>query len=59
MTKENRKNILKIILFGVIVLAALVIASAMMRPTKWFDEKLIQNRNSRGIQLMEQKVLLP
>lgn len=55
MTKENRKNILKIILFGVIVLAALVIASAMMRPTKWFDEKLIQNRNSRGIQLMEQK----
>lgn len=55
MTKENRNNILKIILFGVIVLAALVIASAMMKPTKWFDEKLIQNRNSRGIQLMEQK----
>lgn len=55
MTKENRNNILKIILFGVIVLAALIIASAMMKPTKWFDEKLIQNRNSRGIQLMEQK----
>ena len=54
MTKENRNSILKIILFGVILLAAIIVASAMMNPTKWFDEKLIQNRNSRAIQMMEQ-----
>ena len=26
----------------------------MMKPTKWFDEKLIQDRNARTVQMMEQ-----
>ena len=55
MAKESKNNLLKIILFGVILLALIIAASAMMNPTKWFDEKLIQNRNSRAIQMMEQK----
>lgn len=54
MARENRNNLLKIILFGVILLGLIIAASAMMNPTKWFDEKLIQNRNSRAIQMMEQ-----
>ncbi len=54
MTKEKRNNIFKIILFAAIALAILIAACAMMKPKKWFDEKLIQNRNSRAIQMMEQ-----
>ena len=54
MARENRNNLLKIILFGVILVSLIIAASAMMNPTKWFDEKLIQNRNSRAIQMMEQ-----
>ena len=45
---------MKLILFGGITLLLLVIASAMMKPTKWFDEKLIQDRNARTVQMMEQ-----
>ena len=41
-------------LFGVILLIILVGASALMNPTKWFDEKLIQDRNARTVQMMEQ-----
>ena len=54
MTQDSRKSIVKLILFGGITLLALVIASAMMKPTKWFDEKLIQDRNARTVQMMEQ-----
>ena len=54
MARENRNSLLKIILFGVILVSLIIAASAMMNPTKWFDEKLIQNRNSRAIQMMEQ-----
>ena len=54
MARENRNSLLKIILFGVILVGLIIAASAMMNPTKWFDEKLIQNRNSRAIQMMEQ-----
>ena len=41
-------------LFGVLLLLLLTVASAMMNPTKWFDEKLIQDRNARTVQMMEQ-----
>ena len=54
MAKEKRNKIFKIILFGVIVLVFLIAASTMMNPQKWFDEKLIQNRNARAVQMMEQ-----
>ena len=53
-TNETKKNSVKLILFLGILLLLLVIASAMMNPTKWFDEKLIQNRNARTVQMMEQ-----
>ena len=52
MTKK--KHILKTALFGVLLLLLLIVASAMMNPTKWFDEKLIQDRNARTVQMMEQ-----
>ena len=54
MTQDSRKSIVKLILFGAITLLAVVIASAMMRPTKWFDENKIQDRNARTVQMMEQ-----
>ena len=54
MTQDSKKSIVKLVLFGGITLLALVIASAMMKPTKWFDEKLIQDRNARTVQMMEQ-----
>ena len=54
MTHDSGKSIVKLILFGGITLLLLVIASAMMKPTKWFDEKLIQDRNARTVQMMEQ-----
>ena len=50
----NKKGIIKMALFGVILLIILVGASALMNPTKWFDEKLIQDRNARTVQMMEQ-----
>ena len=52
MTKK--KHILNTALFGVLLLLLLTVASAMMNPTKWFDEKLIQDRNARTVQMMEQ-----
>ena len=51
---QMKKNIVKLILFGVITILLIEIASAMMTPEKWFDEKLIQDRNARSIQLMEE-----
>ena len=54
MTTDSKKNIVKLILFGIISLLLIIAASAMMNPTKWFDEKLIQDRNSRTVQMMEQ-----
>ena len=52
---DKMKNILKIAVFGAGVLVLLLLFSLMMRPQKWFDEKLIQNRDSRYIQITEQK----
>ena len=52
MTTDSKKNIVKLILFGIISLLLIIAASAMMNPTKWFDEKLIQDRNSRTVQMM-------
>ena len=54
MTQDSGKSIVKLILFGAVALLAVVIASAMMRPTKWFDENKIQDRNARTVQMMEQ-----
>ena len=54
MPNETKKNIVKLILFAGIAFLLILIASAMMKPTKWFDEKLIQDRNSRTVQMMEQ-----
>ena len=51
---QMKKNIVKLILFGVITILLIEIASAMTTPEKWFDEKLIQDRNARSIQLMEE-----
>ena len=52
--QEKTKNILKIILFCSIFLALLMVFSLMMKPQKWFDEKLIQNRDARYVQMTEQ-----
>lgn len=52
--EENRSNVAKLLLFGAIFLLLLVIFSAMMTPTKWFDDKRIQNRNARTVQMKEQ-----
>ena len=41
-------------LFGAIFLLVLIILSGMMTVEKWFDQKLIQNRNARTVQMMEQ-----
>ena len=54
MTQDSGKSIVKLILFGAVALLAVVIASAMMKPTKWFDENKIQDRNARTVQMMEQ-----
>ena len=52
---DKMKNILKIVVFGAGVLVLLLVFSLMMRPQKWFDNKLVQNRDSRYIQISEQK----
>lgn len=51
---QKTKNILKIILFCSIFIALLMIFSSLMKPQKWFDEKLIQNRDARYVQVTEQ-----
>lgn len=51
---NRMKNITKLIAFGVIILVLLFVFSMMMTPQKWFDDKLIQNRDSRYIQVTEQ-----
>lgn len=52
---SNRlKKIMTIAVFGGIFLLFLLVFSSMMRPQKWFDEKLIQNRDSRYVQITEQ-----
>lgn len=52
---DKMKNITKIFIFGAGVLVLLLVFSLMMRPQKWFDNKLVQNRDSRYIQISEQK----
>ncbi len=42
-------------LFAGIFLGLLILGSALMQPTRWFDEKLLQNRNARSTQMREQK----
>ena len=54
MHSDLKKNIIKLAAFGGLLLVILVIASAIMTPEKWFDENLIQDRNSRSVQMMEQ-----
>ncbi|HAB95040.1 MAG TPA: hypothetical protein DCF49_09885 [Lachnospiraceae bacterium] len=54
MTSKKKKNIGKLVLFGAIFLLVLIILSGMMTVEKWFDQKLIQNRNARTVQMMEQ-----
>lgn len=51
---QRMKNIIKILVFGGIILVLLAVFSLMMDPQKWFDEKLIQNRDARFIQMTEQ-----
>ena len=51
---QKMKNITKLILFCGIFLALLMIFSLMMKPQKWFDDKLIQNRDARYVQVTEQ-----
>lgn len=51
---DKKQNITKIALFGGIFLLLLFIFSMMMQPQKWFDDKLVQNRDSRYIQITEQ-----
>ena len=55
MKDSKRKNIIKLALFGGIFLFLLILFSKMMTQEKWFDDKRIQNRNARGVQMMEQK----
>ena len=52
--QQKTKNILKIILFCSIFIAILMILSLLMKPQKWFDEKKIQNRDARYVQVTEQ-----
>lgn len=54
MKLEKKGNTVKLLLFGGLFLLLLVVFSAMMTPTKWFDDKRIQNRNARTVQMMEQ-----
>ena len=54
MMSDKKKNIVKLVLFGAIFLLLLIIFSLMMTPEKWFDDKRIQNRNARTVQMMEQ-----
>ena len=54
MSLEKKGNAVKLLLFGCLFLLLLVVFSAMMTPTKWFDDKRIQNRNARTVQMMEQ-----
>ena len=51
---NSKSGIVKLIVFGALFFGMLVIFSAMMTPTKWFDDKRIQNRNARTVQMMEQ-----
>ena len=55
MTDNRIRNAGRLILFGILFLVLLTLFSAALNPTKWFDDKRIQDRNARITQMMEQK----
>ena len=55
MTDNRIRNAGRLILFGILFLVLLTLFSAALNPTKWFDDKRIQDRNARITQMMEQR----
>ena len=53
MSKKT-KTILKIALFGVILISVIAGLSAAADPIKWFDEGRIQNRNARLVAMLKE-----
>ena len=55
MTDNRIRNAGRVILFCILFLVLLTVFSAAVNPTKWFDDKRIQDRNARITQMMEQR----
>lgn len=51
---DKKKNLIKILAFGLILVLAIVALSAAATPVKWFDQRRIQNRNARIVSLMKE-----